>query len=467
MTEGSWRHLFSTDKMTRLALICLGVWLNAADSLVTSTIMPSIARDIGGFEYFAWPVAAYALGAIVGGAIAGWWAHVYGLRAAQISSALMYAAGCVAGALAPSMEIFIAGRLLQGLGAGMIVGTCYFAINAIFPAELWRRALAALSGVWGVATLLGPLLGGLFATGHAWRLLFWFFTAQSLAFAAAAFLLVPRSAVDGNERKIPVRTLLLLVAGIACILRADVMKELAYAAPVAIAGVLLLFSAFRLDRISPARLFPPQTTDLRSAPGLGYAAIFSFNLASIGFTVYGAAILQTLYGLTPLEAGYVIAVEALTWTISALIVSEFPQSHDRFFIRLGASIIAASVAALIFTMPSGSLALVLANAALLGTGFGTCWAYFSKHILANLPESERPLGSSAIPVAQLVGSAVGSAVSGMVANSLGAGLGIDRNDAPSIGAWLFIATMPIALFGLVCSWRVTQVEARTAVLAKA
>jgi hypothetical protein len=307
----------------------------------------------------------------------------------------------------------------------------------------------------------------LFATGHAWRSLFWFFTAQSLAFAAAALLLVPKSAPDGNERKIPVRTLVLLVAGIACILRADVMTELAYAAPVTIAGVLLLFAAFRLDRISPARLFPPQTVDLRTASGLGYASIFSFNLASIGFTVYGAAIMQTLYNLTPLEAGYVIGIEAMSWTIAALIVSEFPQSHDRFFIRLGGLLIAASVAALIFTLPSGSLVFVLANAALLGTGFGTCWAYFSKHILASLPENERPLGSSAIPVAQLIGSAVGSAVSGMAANALGAAAGIDRIDAPSIAAWLFIVTLPIALFGLACSWRVTRVEEAASVLAKA
>ncbi len=467
MTEGSWRHLLSTDKLSRLALICLGIWLNAADSLVTSTIMPSIARDIGGYAYFAWPVAAYALGAIVGGAIAGWWAHVYGLRAAQISSALMYAAGCVASALAPTMEVFIAGRLLQGLGAGMIVGACYFAINAIFPAELWRRVLAALSGVWGVATLLGPLLGGLFADGHAWRFLFWFFAAQSLAFAAAALLLVPKSPLDGIERKIPVRTLALLVAGIACILRADVMTNLAYSAPVTLAGVALLFGAFRLDRVSTVRLFPPQTTDLRHASGLGYASIFSFNLASIGFTVYGAAIMQTLYGLTPLEAGYVIGVEAMSWTIAALIVSEFPQSHDRFFIRLGGVLIAMSVGALIFTLPGGSLVLVVANAALLGSGFGTCWAYFSKHILASLPESERSIGSSAIPVAQLIGSAVGSAVSGMVANSLGGSAVIDRADAPSIGTWLFIVMVPVALFGLVCSWRVTKAEAASSVLAEA
>jgi MFS family permease len=467
VTEGSWRHLLATDKISRLALICLGIWLNAADTLVTSTIMPSIARDIGGYAYFAWPVAAFALGAIVGSAVAGWWSNVYGLRAAQISSALMYAAGCVASAIAPTIGIFIAGRLFQGLGAGMVVGACYFAINAIFPPELWRRVLASLSGVWGVATLLGPLLGGLFAFGHAWRLLFWIFAAQAIAFALAALLLVPGAAPDDSGRTIPVRTLALLVAGIAAILWADVMPVLAYAALLTAAGVLLLFAAFRVDRISPARLFPHQTTDLRSASGLGYAAIFSFNLASIGFTVYGAAILQILYRLTPLEAGYVIGVEAMSWTVSALVVSELSQSRDRLCIRLGATLITLSIAAFIFTMPSTSLTLVVATAAFMGTGFGTCWAYFSRHILASLPESERSLGSSAIPVAQLVGAAIGSAISGMVANALGAGLGIDRANAIAIGSWLFIATIPIAIFGWVCSWRVTEVEPAAPVLAKA
>lgn len=467
MTDGSWRHLLATDQISRLALICLGIWLNAADSLVTSTIMPSIARDIGGYAYFAWPVAAYALGAIVGGAIAGWWSHVYGLRAAQISSALIYAGGCVISALAPAMGVFITGRLLQGLGAGMIVGACYFAINAIFAADLWRRVLAALSGVWGVATLLGPLLGGLFAHGHAWRLLFWFFAAQSVTFAFVALLLVPKSAPGASTRTIPIKTLILLVAGIASILRADVMTELAYAALLTVAGALLVVAAFRVDRISPVRLFPPQTTDLKSASGLGYASIFSFNLASIGFSVYGAAIMQTLYGLTPLEAGYVIGIEAMAWTVSALIVSELSQTRDRLCIRLGATLIAASVAALIVTLPSGTLPLVLANAALLGTGLGTCWAYFSKHILANLPEAERSVGSSAIPVAQLVGGAIGSAISGMVANALGAGFGIERANAASIGAWLFIVTIPIAIGGLISSCRATEVARTASVLAKA
>jgi len=160
---GRWRDLARDGRLPRFALLCLGIWLNAADSLVTSTIMPSVAADIGGYEFFAWPVAAYLLGAIVAGASAGRLTEIVGLRAALFGAALVYAGGCVAGALAPGMAAFLAGRLLQGAGAGWIVGLVYGAVNAGFPKALWTRVLAAVSGVWGVATLLGPLLGGLFA----------------------------------------------------------------------------------------------------------------------------------------------------------------------------------------------------------------------------------------------------------------------------------------------------------------
>ena len=61
--DGTWRDLLRADRVARLALVCLGIWLNAADALVTATAMPSIVRDIGGYAYFACPVATYLVGA--------------------------------------------------------------------------------------------------------------------------------------------------------------------------------------------------------------------------------------------------------------------------------------------------------------------------------------------------------------------------------------------------------------------
>ena len=185
----SWRDLLHKDHLLQLLLLCLGVWLNAADTLVTATIMPSVVRDIGGYAYFAWPVAVYLLGAIVAGASAGRLSEIIGLRSAMVGAALLYGAGCVIGALSPSIEIFLVGRLLQGVGAGWIGGLVYVVVNMAFPRGLWTRALAMISGVWGVAMLLGPGFGGVFAELGLWRMTYWIFAAQALFFAIIGFVL--------------------------------------------------------------------------------------------------------------------------------------------------------------------------------------------------------------------------------------------------------------------------------------
>lgn len=451
--DGTWRDLLRADRIARLALICLGIWLNAADALVTATAMPSIVRDIGGYAYFAWPVATYLLGAIVGGASAGRLTERGGLRWALSLSSGLYLVGCVISASAPGIALFLAGRVLQGVGAGLIVGACYVAMGVLFPKELWRRVLGAISGVWGVATLLGPLLGGLFSEHAHWRWLFWMFAAQALVFAFAALKLVPAHVADTVRTRVPVRTLLILGAAILGFMIAGVTTSSLIAAMSIVLGVVLFAVALRADAAAPVRLFPRQVADLRHDAGRGYVALFMFCASAVGFGVYGAALLQTLYALSPLEAGYVVGAEAMGWTVAALIVGEFSQAREQVCIRAGAVFITAGLGSLAFTLVSGQLWMVIMSATVLGAGFGTSWAYVTRAILESLPESERAVGSSAVPAMQMVGNAVGAAGAGIIANALGLADGINRQDATAISIWLFAAAFPLAVFGSLCAFR--------------
>jgi MFS family permease len=454
--DGTWRDLLRGDRVARLGLVCLGIWLNAADALVTATAMPSIVRDIGGYAYFAWPVATYLLGAIIGGASAGRLSERGGLRWALMLPAAIYLIGCIASALAPSIAFFLVGRSLQGVGAGLVVGACYVAMSALFPNELWRRVMGAISGVWGIATLLGPLLGGIFAEQGNWRMLFWMFAAQALVFGLAAWRLVPASVTEAADKRIPVGTLVPLGLGIVAYMIAGVAGSLGVSVVAVVAGTLLVAGALYVDNRAAAHLFPRHVANIRHAAGRGYVAFFAFCASAVGFAVYGAAILQTLFGLSPLIAGYVIGADAMGWTIAALIVGEFPQHWDTASIRTGASFILLGVASLAYTFDSGSLWLVIASALVLGAGFGTCWAYVTRAVLEHLPERERTVGSSAIPAVQLSGNAIGSAFAGMIANALGLANGIDTADARAISLWLFAAATPVALFGWMCAWGVSS-----------
>src|SRR3569832_173839 len=98
-----WADLLADGRLPRFALICLGVWLNAADSLVTATIMPSVGRELGGYGYFSWATAGYLVGASLAGASAGRLSELAGLRRATALAGLVMVAGCVLSAAAPNV----------------------------------------------------------------------------------------------------------------------------------------------------------------------------------------------------------------------------------------------------------------------------------------------------------------------------------------------------------------------------
>src|SRR3990167_724609 len=117
-TDGSWADVLGDGRLPRFVLICLGVWISAADSLVTATIMPSVGADLGGYAYFGWATAGFLLGSVLAGASSGLLALRFGLRRATAAAALLYAAGCALSAAGPDIASFLIGRVLQGLGGG-------------------------------------------------------------------------------------------------------------------------------------------------------------------------------------------------------------------------------------------------------------------------------------------------------------------------------------------------------------
>ena len=119
--KASWRTLRQSGAMGRFALLCLGVWLHAADSLVTATLVPAIVGDIGGIAYVAWTIALYQIGAIVAGAATGPMCQRLGVKRTLTIAALVYGLGCAVAALAPEMAMLLGARLVQGMGGGMLI----------------------------------------------------------------------------------------------------------------------------------------------------------------------------------------------------------------------------------------------------------------------------------------------------------------------------------------------------------
>jgi len=457
-TAVGWRDVMTGERLPRFALVCVGVWLNAAETMMTATIMPSVAADIRGYAWFGWVVAIYMVGSIVAGATAGRLALRMGLKPSLALGGVTYALGCAASAAAPSIGLFIAGRLLQGIGGGWVIGLCFVAVTRLFPQNLWSRVISSLAGVWGVASLVSPLVGGLFAQAGLWRGAFWLFAAQGVLFVAAAAVLIPRAAAGEEESagsgSIPITALAVLTGSILAIGAAGLTSGVMPSAVLGLTGLALLILFFRLNAKAAAPLVPAEAADPRTGTGAGLAVIFCTCAGTASIIAYLPALLQTLHGVSPVMAGYILVTEALAWSFAAFLVAG--RANSGGFIRWGGVGIVIGLAAFAVIVPSGGAWLVPIATILEGASFGVLWAFNIARLVANAPAGEQAIASSSAPTMQSIGTAVGSAAAGMIANLLGFSHGIDVERARAGGFWLFAAFVPLAALGALAAWRVSQ-----------
>ncbi|HEY3948752.1 MFS transporter [Phenylobacterium sp.] len=453
--QNRWADLLADGRLPRFALIMLGVWLNAADSLVTATIMPSVGAQLGGYGYFSWATAGYLVGAILAGASSGRVSEIFGLRGATAIAGLIMAGGCVMSALAPDVGVFLAGRLIQGLGSGWISGFAMVAIALLFPERHLARVFAAVTFVWGIATVLGPLFGGAVLEAGSWREVFWLFAGQAALFAAAAPFLLAGASRAGGGPGVPWTQLGVLGLGVGAIAVADVLTSAGLSIGLVSLGLVILGVVVWLDGRLAVRLLPHRAGDLSTVCGSGYFAMFALTAATMGFAIYAPPILQQLRHFTPLWAGYAIGSESAAWTLAAMLVANVTGRWDGRWIRIGVILLLASLVVLAWTMADGPFAWVLAGGALMGAAFGFSWSFLSRRLMLALSDEDRAIGSSAITAVRQTGAAAGSAISGVAANLVGFSGGLTDATARASSFWVFAAVIPLAVAGAWAAFRMT------------
>lgn len=444
-----------------LALILLGCWVVAADSLVTATIMPSVGAALSGYAWFGWAGSGFLTGLVVAGASAGWLAERIGLRAAMMLAGAGFAIGCGLSAAAPGIFLFLVGRALQGCAAGWVIGLIYVALAILFPGRHLPRVFAILTSVWGIATFAGPLLGGLFADARLWRGIFWLFAGQAILFTAASFFLVPAAAARDARSTLPVRPLLLLAGGIGAVATAGVLTGVA-AALLAAAGIGLVLAALAADRARPNGVLPRRAADPAFPLGAAYLTYFCTTAAGTAFALYAPAMLQYRAGLSALEAGYIVAIEALAWTAAALSVAGAGEAWRARLIVIGPASILAGVIGITLLTSGGSLAAVAGAGALLGAGFGLSYSFISQRVIGAFDEATRARGSSAIGAVRNAGGALGAALAGIAANAAGFGEGLSDANLAWVAWGAFGSGIPFALIGLLCAIRLSRAPVQAA-----
>jgi MFS family permease len=447
----------SSPPLGVFALVAIGVWLHAADTLVTATLAPSIIAQLGGVAYINWTIAIYEVGAILAGAAAGALCVQFGLKRLFVAAAFLYAMGCIDAAAAPSMLILLLGRLVQGLGGGLMLSLCYLAVQTWYPEASRSRLYGVVAAIWGVGSLLGPLIGGLFAGPHTWRGAFWLFALQAILLCGFSLGWLPQTRAVAGSKQWPVLPLLVLTIATLLIAEAGVSRGAAATLTGLFAGTALLYVAARVDRRATTRLLPMQTLDVRHPLGAGLLMVFALSLGTTGFWAYGPLIVTLLFATQPLTVGYILAGEALAWSLATLAIAKLTCRYEVTLIRVGAVGTASGAAGFALTVPAGSLVGMIVCALLQGAGFGLCWPAIVARTARLADRGDETLASAAIPNVQRIGYAVGTAAAGIAANLSGLIDGVSIAAAKAAGFWVFAAFIPVLMVAVASAWRFTRV----------
>jgi len=439
-----WGELLSGKNGLYALALAGGVTLHAVNMYIATTVMPSVVQDIGGMDFYAWATTLFVVASILGAALTARLLKSAGPRGAYVVATLLFAAGTLISSLAINMPVMLAGRSVQGLGGGFLYALAYGLTRVVLPERLWGRAIGLISAMFGVATLIGPAIGGIFAEYGAWRAAFWSLLPVSGLFAVVAFATLPRSSWDKNERvSIPILQLILLTGAVLAVSAGSLSQETLWKVVGLGAAIFMIAIITVVDRDAKARLLPRRSFSLSTPLGPLYLTI-ALLMLSMQPEIYVPYLLQHLHGQSPLWAGYLAALMAIGWTVASFLSSRWQEKGGDKLVVAGPVLALAGLVLLAIFLPihgNGNwllLAPVCLGLILIGLGIGLAWPSLVTRVYQSAPSTEQDLAAGGMTTVQLFAIAFGTACAGMIANFAGIAVPGGVEGAANASLWLSV-----------------------------
>ncbi|HEV7243124.1 MAG TPA: MDR family MFS transporter [Thermoanaerobaculia bacterium] len=400
--------------------VMTGMLLAALESTVVGTAMPTIVAALGGLAHYSWVFSAYLLTSTVTVPVWGKLSDLFGRRRLFQIGVAVFLIGSAACGFAQTMTQLIVGRAVQGLGAGALVPLAMTIIGDIFTLEERAKMQGFFSGVWGLSSIFGPLVGGFITDQLSWR---WVFLLNLPVGIAAALIIGialrepprhERPSIDylGSTVLTVAVTILLLVLGAQNLATPRNMVLIALV-------VASLFWFIRIeqrakDPVVPLGLFRNRVVAV--AVGVGFLS----GIAMFAVITFVPLLAQGVFGATATEAGSYLTPLMLSWVIVSIIGGRLLiRFGSRVLVILGLILMLAGFVALATFTRNTPPALMMFELVVIGAGLGLTMFTLLVASQHSVPREQLGITTSLNQFSRSIGGAIGVAILGAL---LAAGL---------------------------------------------
>ena len=391
--------------------LLLGMGLGAMEATVVSTAMPTVIATLGGLAHYSWVFSAYLLTSTASVPIWGRLSDLYGRRRMYLAGIAIFLVGSMLSGAATSMTALIGARAIQGLGTGAIIPLSMTIVGELYTLTERARTQALFSGVWGVASIAGPLVGGFITDTLSWRWVFYLNVPFGLLAGAVILLSYPRTRLAQAVR-VDWLGAALLFGGISALLIALSADDAGTAWALAATAVASLAGFVAAERRARHPLLP---LDLLRTPLIArtFVVVFLVGMALFGAIAFIPLFVQSVMGATATGAGQALTPLFLGWVFMSVASARLTVKIGyRSLAITGSLLLTIGFVALTLVGADSPRTAVLVPGALLGSGMGLSMLSLLLAVQHGVPRSHLGLATSLSQFSRSIGAAVGIAAMG-------------------------------------------------------
>ncbi|TDD29439.1 MFS transporter [Kribbella turkmenica] len=386
------------------------ITLVAFESLAVTTAMPTVAQALDGLYLYALAFGGPLASGVVAMVVSGTWSDLKGPTCPLWHGTAWFLAGLIIAGLAPTMEVLVAGRIIQGFGSGLLTVALYVVVGRLYPARLRPRIFAAFATGWVVPSLVGPAIAGLIVEHTSWRIVF--LAVPAIAIPAVLVMrpgLARGDAYEARDGRLWDQRALLAVAAATGVGLLHFGGQQHGVLQVGLLAVGLAGVVAFAPRLLPSGTFT-------FAAGLPSVVALRGLVAAAGFgaEVFLPLMLTRERGLSPALAGLVLTVSALSWTAASWYRgrTDQPFSHAVFLQAGMVAILLGIVTAALTLNDNVPVVVGILGWGLTGLGMGTVFPTLSVLVLEYSERDEQGANSSALQLSDSLSTATVLAVGG-------------------------------------------------------